>query len=67
MSFKGVSALKEWMVLEDSSSSDYEVPERNEDESLFAFLIDLGVSVLMESKNRIKLRRCRYKRGSFGW
>ena len=54
------------MVLEDSSSSDDEVSERNEDESLFAYLIGVEMSVLIESANRIKLQRCGDKRGSVG-
>ena len=50
------------MVLEGS----VEVSERNEDESLFASFLGLGMSVLIESKNRIKLQICGYKSGSFG-
>ena len=37
-----------------------------ENESLFAYIMILGKSVLIESENCIKLRRYGYKSGSFG-
>ena len=44
------------MVLKDSSSDD-EVSEMKEEESLSAHLMGFGMCMLIESGNRIKLRR----------